>query len=77
MIKVYARKEATVDNIAKKYCNPSELKPLKDVVIYKERNTKDPFCRFMWDSSSKPDRRNKTCMINCFRYNIVWLEDIK
>lgn len=67
---LYAKREPTSDDILKKYA-PNAKK--FDVVIYSDKEGQNKKCVFRWDLSSKPTRRNKYVMINCFRYKLEWI----
>lgn len=74
---LYARKEPTQD---KTLLDSAEVDGFKldkthyDVQIY--NSDKEPVVRYKWYHGSKPTRRNKYLMHNCFRYNLVWLDDL-
>lgn len=70
---VYARREPTTDAIAIKY---GGSKKMYDVQVYRDRAMKKPYARFVY-GNKKPDRRNKTVTLNCFIWNLIWLEDKK
>jgi hypothetical protein len=67
---VYAKKERSTDPVL------NELEPKhkrQDVVIYKDRECKEIYCRFRWDKSNKPTKRNRWVTINCYTYRLEWL----
>lgn len=44
-----------------------------DVCVYADRAGKTLKGRFAWYLSSKPTRRNKYVMLNCYRWRLEWL----
>ena len=78
MLSVYCRKEPTTCELTRTTM-PEVLKyPWgRDVVAYEDAECTKPKARFVWDASSKPDRRNKRVNLNCATYNIVWLPDLE
>ena len=72
---IYCRKEPTTDSVALKYA-PDKAPKLRDVVAYADR--KATVIKAVWPYyySNKPTRRNKTAMLNCYRWNVVWLKDL-
>jgi hypothetical protein len=46
-----------------------------DVVLYHDQACTYLAARHPWYFSTKPTRRSKTVMHNCFRYLLVWLSD--
>lgn len=67
----YARHEPTTDSTTLSLWPHSKK---QDVQIYHDSNCKQPYARFMWWSSSKPTKRNKSVMINCFRWTLKWCQ---
>lgn len=69
-ITIYARKEPTTDGILLKYAPQAKE---FDVVLYSDNQGKHKKGTYRWDMSSKPTRRNKYVMFNCFRYKLEWI----
>ena len=44
-----------------------------DTVIYKDAECTEQVVRYGWFSSSRPTRKSKTVMHNCFTYALTWL----
>jgi hypothetical protein len=44
-----------------------------DVVAYRDQEKTEVACRWPWYYSNKPTKRNKTVMMNCYRWNIEWI----
>jgi len=78
MLSLFARRELTADDVAIKYLSATELKQKRhmDVVVYEDSMCRTPKARWSWYQSSKPTRRNHTIMLNCYRWRLVWLEDL-
>ncbi len=73
LITVYARREPTLDSIAINH----GVKGKFDVVVYEDAECTKPKGRWSWYYTNKPTRRNKTVMLNCFLWKLVWLNDLK
>ncbi len=67
---VYARKERTTDSTTLTHF-PNSKK--EDVQIYRDRQAKIPFARFMWGMKDTPTKRNKYVTLNGFKYNLEWI----
>lgn len=72
MITLYARKEPS--KVMSQY---DDSNTLNDVQIYSDEKALQPKARFTWWSINKPDRRNKYITLNCYRWRIIWLPDLK
>lgn len=72
LIKIYVRREPSTDSATLGL----GLKGKYDVQAYKDEACTERFGRWMWYLSTKPDRRNKTAMVNCCRWALVWLDDL-
>lgn len=70
MITLYLRKEPTTDGVLKIHA-PDAKK--FDVVAYRDPAASKVACRWPWHYSSRPTRRNRWVMFNCFRWKAVWL----
>lgn len=44
-----------------------------DVVAWDDAAKTNKKCHWAWYNDSRPDKRHKTVMFNCYRYNIVWI----
>lgn len=44
-----------------------------DVMAYKDSECIRPVAHWTYDQIARPDKRFKTVMLNCHRWNIVWL----
>jgi hypothetical protein len=49
------------------------MKKQNNVEIFRDEECKIPFCTFLYDSKSKPTKRNKYITLNCYRWCLVWL----
>ena len=58
---VYARSEPAADG------------PWRDVVVYRDQQCTSVYCRIPGEYTSKPTRRNRWIVLNCFRYRLVWV----
>ena len=45
-----------------------------DVVLYRDAACTRVAGRYPWHYHSKPKLRNRYIMLNCYRWNLVWLE---
>lgn len=72
LLQVFARREPTTDDVVRKYAS-AVAATAQDVQVYKDEACTVPFCRFRWDSASRPTRRNKRVTINCWVWGLVWL----
>jgi hypothetical protein len=64
----YARREPTTDRMI-------ECKGKRDVVVYRDCECTFFMARFPWYYGSKPTKRNRYTVLNCFRYRLEWMED--
>jgi len=74
---VYARHERTTESHYLKYVPEKQLneKNFQDVVFYRDKECTQFYCRIPAGyTQSKPTRRNKYIVLNCVRYNLVWVE---
>lgn len=44
------------------------------VIAYDDKGNQK--CHWAWWHSSKPDRRFKYVMYNCYKWAVVWLDDV-
>lgn len=70
LLTLYARREPTKDQLAKKYLGPESL----DVVIAKDPEFQNVIHRYAPDRK-RPDRRYRFVNHNCYRFNLKWLPD--
>ena len=69
LITLYASKEPTTDDIWHKHgTGPTPL----DVVLRKEKHGLE-YARIPWHHASKPDRRHKYKMLNCYWFHLEWV----
>lgn len=76
MITVYAKREPTTDPILNDPTADLMLnhpKGKQDVQIYRDRECKTPFVRFLWWQKSKPDRRYRYITLNCYKWRLRWI----
>jgi len=73
MIELFARREPTTDPIVLRYCGTG--REFDDVVIYADADCTRPKARYAW-GSCRPDRRYRYVMLNCYRWRLVWIEDL-
>lgn len=74
---IYLRREPTTDSLLLRELAPSQLaKRPRDVVVYRDRAATQFAGRFPWHYT-KPDRRNRSIMLNCTRRRVVWLADLQ
>jgi len=45
----------------------------QDVVIYRDEAATQFICRWPRANSPRPTRNSRSAIINCFRWNLVWL----
>lgn len=78
LIKVYARRERTTDAATADMRKAMGIKSPSnqmDVQIYRDPEAKVPFARFSWHMADKPRRDQKRVTINCYQWELVWLEE--
>ena len=68
LLPLYLRREPTDD----RYRPPGKL----DVVLYRDEACTDRAGRWPWFDNSRPTRRNRSIMFNCWRWRIVWMPDL-
>lgn len=44
-----------------------------DVLVFRDPAEKVPFCRFNWWHSGRPTKRTKQLTLNCFLWQVIWL----
>ena len=74
MLTLCLRREPTTDSL--RHSVP-ELKGKMDVQAYRDPQATQPAGRWPWHYSSRPCKGCKTVMLNCYRWQAVWLEDLK
>lgn len=72
LLTLFARYEPTTDSVALAH----QVKGKRDVCLYKDEAATQLQGRYPWYMSGKPTRASKTCMLNCYRWRLVWLEDL-
>ena len=77
MARLYAKYVPTTDSTL---LNWHKKEPFKlrepyhcDVRVSKDKEGKDIVFCIPWHRDSKPTRRNKYIMYNCFKYRLVWV----
>lgn len=48
-----------------------------DLVIYRDAAATDQVALYPWYHASKPNRRSRLVMHNCFSYELEWLPDLE
>ncbi|MDQ0301382.1 hypothetical protein [Ancylobacter polymorphus] len=69
LLPLYLRREPTTDPVLRKYA-PDARRP--DVVAYRDAECTRPAGRWPWHYK-RPDRRNRSIVLNCYRWRAVWL----
>lgn len=77
MLKLFARMEPTTDDVARQHMSPKSFAKKRDVAIYDDRECTKPKCRFMWYVSRKPRRFAPNATINCYKWELEWLPELK
>ena len=72
MITVYARYEPTTDAVYLERL--AGLNKKRDVVIYRDAECTEVKARFSWHFKSKPTRRSKRVMLNCYQWALEWVK---
>jgi hypothetical protein len=70
---LYARYEPTTDSATL----ASGVKGKRDVCLYSDQAATQFKGRFPWHYTGNPNKRSKTCMLNCSRWHLIWLDDLK
>lgn len=73
LITVFARRERTTDTTTLQL-SPQSAK--QDVVIYRDRECRQPMGRFPWHLSCRPTRSNQRVVLNCWTWKLEWLADL-
>ncbi len=68
---VYYKKVPTNDDLVRTF---PELKSKMDIAVYRDANCKTEWVRFPWHYSNKPKWNSKTVMINCFKWQVIWVK---
>jgi hypothetical protein len=71
---LYARHEPTTDPVCLHYCPPAQLPALRDVALYRDPQATKQIARFS-AFQTRPARHSRYVRINCYRWNLVWIED--
>jgi hypothetical protein len=45
-----------------------------DVLVYDTPEMISPKAHYQWYSQEKPNYRNKYIMLNCYRWNLIWIK---
>ncbi len=76
---IYLRREPTTDEMTRQCAERHHGGKLaaheRDVVAYEDPTGLTAKGRWPWHHS-KPDRRNRYVMLNCYRWRAVWLPDL-
>lgn len=77
MLPLYLRREPTIDPPLQPGWPglPTGAKRF-DVVAYADPEATQHKARWPWHYRSKPDRRFRRVMLNCYRWRVVWLPDL-
>ena len=79
ILTLYLRREPTTDKLFIKLCKEDGIDAVAafpkyhEVAYYRDKEATESAGRNT--GSSRPTRRNKTVMMNCYRWNVVWLPD--
>jgi hypothetical protein len=71
---LYLRREPTADAVWLQY---GDGRTKWDVRYYRDRQAKHLRATCPWHYRSKPRRGCQTTMLNCWRWNVVWLPDLE
>lgn len=66
---LFARKEPTADTVSIQHGLPHK----KDTVLYRDASCTDVVARWPWHYSNCPRRGQKQAMLNCFKWNLAWV----
>lgn len=72
LLPIFLRREPTTDGILLRYVPGAKR---SDVVAYRDRECLKPIARWSW-YLTRPDRRFKRVMLNCYQWRAVWLPDL-
>jgi hypothetical protein len=72
LITLYARYEPTNDYVVLS----QGVKGKRDVCIYQDKECTLVKARIPWHQSGRPTKASKTTMLNCYRWALVWLDDL-
>lgn len=72
MLKLFVKKVPTTDSVSIHLGQSHKL----DVVAYREQGcTGDPLGRWPWHLSTCPRRNQRTAMLNCYRWELHWIDE--
>jgi hypothetical protein len=71
-MKLYLRKEPTIDTVWLTYGDKGKR---YDVCAYLRKHDLKPLARWSWEH--QPKKNCKSVMLNCYRWPVVWLPDLK
>jgi len=69
-LKLYAKKAPTTDATSIALGLTHKL----DTLVYADPQCKILKARYRWDSSNCPRRGQKEAMLNCFKWDLVWIQ---
>lgn len=74
LLTVFARREPTknAEALALEKVAPGSTAKMTDVVIYRDSNCTNVFCRFGPHQSGRPRRNTKTVTLNCWNWALQW-----
>lgn len=77
MLTLYARREpaALRPYLSCGLCDDDLLHA--DRVLYRDASATKMVGIYPWHRASGPNKRSKSVMFNCWRYELVWLEDLR
>lgn len=69
LLTLHLRLEPTTDSVWHRH---GKGKIPMDVVAYRDPALTTPAARWSWDLSTRPTRRNKRVMFNCYAWQVTW-----
>lgn len=69
LITLFARKEPTVDPVSIAH----GLAHKQDTVLYQDRECTRRYAIWNWAYSNCPRRKQRTVMLNCYRWKLEWI----
>jgi hypothetical protein len=64
LLTLYLEKVPTTDKVCGKTFN---------VIAWEDKEKTKKKCVWPWYQKSRPDKRNKTVTVNCYQWNIEWI----
>ena len=69
LLTLFAKKEPTSDSVS----ISRGLSSRKDTVLYRDKECTELAARWPWYYSSCPRRSQRRVTLNCYRWNLLWL----